>query len=92
MLREEEKGAKSASQLHLLHSCLGTPTEQVGIFCTARRPARTVHVQTVCVCVHCAVYTLLFAVHMHTVHVRTVHVHTVHVTCTLTYLIAYYSL
>ena len=27
---KDEKDAKSAAQLHLLHSCLGTPTEQVG--------------------------------------------------------------
>ena len=40
----------------------------------------------VCACT-AQVYTLLFAVHVHTVHV-----HTVHVTCTPTYLIAYYSL
>lgn len=31
VLRQEEKDAKSAAQLHLLHSCLGTPTEQVGV-------------------------------------------------------------
>ena len=30
---KDEKDAKSAAQLHLLHSCLGTPTEQVGSCC-----------------------------------------------------------
>lgn len=35
LCNKDEKGAKSAAQLHLLHSCLGTPTEQAG-FCCAR--------------------------------------------------------
>ena len=43
VLRQEEKDAKSAAQLHLLHSCLGTPTEQVGVLSSFAVHVHTVH-------------------------------------------------
>ena len=55
VLRKEEKDAKSAAQLHLLHSCLGTPTEQVGV-------EHALHVDgTACACACTCAQTLLFA-------------------------------
>jgi hypothetical protein len=42
---KDEKDAKSAAQLHLLHSCLGTPTEQVGfaVYVLAYFPTRVIY-------------------------------------------------
>ena len=61
VLRQEEKDAKSAAQLHLLHSCLGTPTEQVSVLyslpCMCTQCMPTVHVT-------CIIYTYFIAYYL----------------------------